>query len=135
MDLMPATTMYFWIAVGSALGGMARYWCSGVAARLVGETFPWGTLAVNIIGSFIIGFFFTLTGPDGRVLVSSTARQFMMAGFCGGFTTFSAFSLQTLNLLNDGQFLYAGANIVMSVLLCLIAVWIGHVAASAINAL
>ncbi len=57
---------YFWIAVGSALGGMARYWLSGVAARLVGETFPWGTLLINVIGSFVIGFFGTLTGPDGR---------------------------------------------------------------------
>ena len=73
---------YFWIAVGSALGGMARYWCSGVAARLLGETFPWGTLFVNIAGSFIIGFFATLTGPDGRILVGSTARLFVMIGFC-----------------------------------------------------
>src|ERR1700726_4039741 len=77
---------YFWIAIGSALGGVARYWCSGVAARLVGETFPWGTLAVNIVGSFIIGFFVTLTGPDGRIFVSSTARQFVTIGICGGYT-------------------------------------------------
>ena len=62
---------YLWIAIGSALGGMARYWCSGVAARLIGETFPWGTLIVNVVGSFIIGFFATLTGPDGRLFVPS----------------------------------------------------------------
>ena len=64
---------YFWIAVGSALGGMARYFCSGVAARMIGETFPWGTLIVNVVGSFIIGFFATLTGPDGRVFAGTTA--------------------------------------------------------------
>ena len=71
---------YLWIAVGSALGGMARYWCSGVAARLIGETFPWGTIIVNIVGSFIIGFFATLTGPDGRIFADTLTRQFVMIG-------------------------------------------------------
>jgi CrcB protein len=124
---------YIWIAVGSALGGVLRYWCSGVAARLIGETFPWGTLIVNVVGSFVIGLVFTLTGPDGRLLVSSTARQFMMVGLCGGFTTFSSFSLQTLNLIRDGELLLAGANIAGSVLLCMLAVWLGHIAAAQIN--
>ena len=124
---------YVWIAIGSALGGVARYWCSGVAARLIGETFPFGTLMVNIFGSFVIGFFATLTGPDGRVFASSNARQFVMVGICGGYTTFSAFSLQTLNLANDGEWLYAGANVTLSVVLCLIAVWIGHVLAVGLN--
>jgi len=124
---------YFWIGVGSALGGMFRYWCSDVAARLIGETFPWGTLIVNVSGSLVIGFFFTFTGPDGRVLVSSDVRQLVMVGLCGGYTTFSSFSLQTLNLIRDGQLLYAGANIVASVLLCMLAVWLGHVAAAQIN--
>jgi CrcB protein len=127
--------IYFWIGVGSALGGVARYWCSGVAARLIGETFPWGTLIVNITGSFVIGFFFALTGPDGRVLVSPTMRQFVMVGLCGGYTTFSSFSLQTLTLLQDGEFLYAGANVVTSVVLCMLAVWLGHVAAAQISQL
>jgi len=68
---------YIWIAIGSAIGGAARYWCTGFAARLFGETFPWGTLLVNITGSLIIGFFATLTGPDGRFFVSSTTRQFV----------------------------------------------------------
>ena len=124
---------YVWIAIGSALGGVARYWCSGVAARTIGETFPWGTLIVNVVGSFIIGFFATLTGPDGRVFVSSAARQFVMIGICGGYTTFSSFSIQTLNLVQDGEWLQAGGNIVGSVVLCLIAVWAGYVAAVAIN--
>jgi len=126
---------YFWIAIGSAIGGIARYWCSGIAARLIGETFPWGTLIVNVIGSFIIGFFATLTGPDGRLLVPSVARQFVMIGICGGYTTFSSFSLQTLNLATDGEYLYAGLNIVLSVVLCLLAVWLGSILASGLNTL
>ena len=124
---------YFWIAIGSALGGMARYWCSGVAARLIGETFPWDTLIVNVVGSFIIGFFATVTGPDGRIFADTLTRQAVMIGFCGGYTTFSSFSLQTLNLARDGEWLRAGAYTVGSVVLCLVAVWLGHVAASYLN--
>src|SRR5579872_6238722 len=120
--------MYFWIAVGSALGGMARYALSGVVASAYGETFPLGTLVINILGSFIIGFFATLTGPDGRVLASPATRQFVMTGLCGGFTTFSSFSLQTLNLARDGDFFRASANIVLSVALCLLFVWFGYIA-------
>jgi fluoride exporter len=114
------------IAIGSALGGMGRYWCSGIVARLIGETFPWGTLIINIVGSFVIGFFGTFTGPDGRMLVGTTARQFVMVGICGGYTTFSSFSLQTLNLMNGGEWLRVSANIGLSVGFCLIAVWAGH---------
>ena len=124
-----------WIAIGSAIGGAARYWCTGFAARLFGETFPWGTLLVNITGSLIIGFFATLTGPDGRIFVSSTTRQFVMIGLCGGYTTFSSFSLQTLNLVQDSEWLQAGGNIVGSVVLCLFAVWLGHILAALINAM
>jgi CrcB protein len=126
---------YIWIAVGSAMGGIARYWCSGVTARLIGETFPWGTLIVNVVGSFIIGFFATLTGPDGRVYVGTTARQFVMIGLCGGYTTFSSFSLQTLSLLNDGEWFRAGANIGGSVLCCMIAVWAGCLLAASLNSM
>jgi CrcB protein len=126
---------YLWIAIGGALGSVARYWCSGVAARLIGETFPWGTLIVNVVGSLIIGFFATITGPDGRLFVGTIPRQFVMVGICGGFTTFSSFSLQTLNLMHDGEWLYAGANIVGSVITCLVAVWLGHIAANSFNAM
>jgi CrcB protein len=126
---------YFWIAIGSALGGMARYWCSGLAARLIGETFPWGTMIVNIVGSFIIGFFATLTGPDGRIFADTLTRQFVMIGLCGGYTTFSSFSLQTLALLQDGEWLLASANIALSVIACLLAVWAGYALAASINAL
>jgi CrcB protein len=124
---------YFWIAVGSALGGVGRYFCSGVAARLIGETFPWGTLIVNVVGSFVIGFFATLTGPDGRVFVGTNARQFVLVGFCGGYTTFSSFSLQTLSLLQDGEWTYAGLNITVSVILCLASVWAGYALAVSLN--
>jgi fluoride exporter len=136
-DTLMANTaiLYCWIALGSALGGAGRYWCTGFAARILGETFPWGTVFVNVLGSFIIGFFATLTGPDGRVFASTTTRQFVMVGLLGGYTTFSSFSLQTLNLVQDGEWRQAGGNIVGSVVLCLFAVWLGHVLAMSINAL
>jgi CrcB protein len=126
---------YLAIAIGSALGGMLRFWFSGLVADRIGETFPWGTLVVNVTGSFVIGFFATLTGPDGRFLVGATARQFVMIGVCGGYTTFSSFSLQTLTLAQDGEWLAVAGNVVLSVVLCLAAVWLGHVAAGAINQL
>jgi CrcB protein len=126
---------YLWIAAGSALGGMARYWCTGVAARLFGETFPWGTLLINILGSFIIGLFVALTGPDGRFIVDPNIRAFVAVGLCGGFTTFSAFSLQTMVLMQEGEWLHAGGYIVGSVVLCLLFVWIGHMLATQLNTL
>jgi fluoride exporter len=126
---------YMWVAIGGAVGTTARYWLSTVVARAFGETFPWGTLIINVTGSLVIGFFAALTGPDGRVFASSTVRQFVMIGICGGYTTFSSFSLQTLNLMNGGEWFRAGANIVLSVLLCLIAVWGGVVLANAFNAM
>ena len=125
---------YLAIALGSALGGVGRYWLGGLIDSRIGESFPWGTVIVNVTGCFVIGIFATLTGPDGRWLVGTTARQLVMIGICGGYTTFSSFSLQTLNLVRDGEFLYAGWNIVVSVVFCLLAVWLGHIAAVALNA-
>jgi CrcB protein len=125
--------LYLWVMLGSALGGGARYWLSGVIANRIGETFPWGTILVNVSGSLVIGFFATLSGPDGRLLVGTEARQFVMIGLCGGYTTFSSFSLQTLNLVREGEWLYAGMNIGVSVVLCLLAVWLGHVLAVSVN--
>lgn len=135
MTLFVEAHIYFWIAVGSALGGIGRYWCSGLSARLLGETFPWGTLLINVLGSFVIGFFGTLTGPDGRIFVGSTTRQFVMIGICGGFTTFSSFSLQALTLLNESEWVMAGSYVVGSVALCLIAVWAGYSLAVVLNTL
>jgi CrcB protein len=123
------------VAIGGAIGTVGRYWLSGIVARMIGETFPWGTLLINVTGSFIIGFFATLTGPDGRVYAASSTRQFVMTGICGGYTTFSSFSLQTLNLANDGDALRAGANVGLSVVLCLVAVWAGSVVANSLSAM
>jgi CrcB protein len=126
-------SLYLWITLGSGLGGLARFALSGFVAHHFGETFPWGTLIVNISGSFAIGLFSTLTDPDGRLFVGSTARQFVMTGVLGGFTTFSSFSLQTLSLARDGEWLRASGNVVGSVVLCLFAVWLGHITALAIS--
>lgn len=125
---------YLWIAFGGALGSIARYAASNGAALLFGHDFPVGTLLINVSGSFVIGFFATLTGPDGRFLAPDDIRQFVLVGLCGGFTTFSSFSYQTLALAQDGEFVRAGANVVGSVALCLAAVWLGYVAGAAINA-
>jgi CrcB protein len=120
---------YLWVALGSALGGMARYGCAGLAARWFGASFPWGTLIINVSGSLLIGFLATALAPDGRLLAAPDTRAFLMIGILGGFTTFSSFSLETLNLARDGEWLWAGANIASSIVLCLIAVWLGHIAA------
>jgi CrcB protein len=127
--------IYFWIAIGSALGGVSRFWLSGVIARAFGETFPWGTLIVNITGSFLIGVIAALTVPDGRFFIGSTARLAIMAGFLGGYTTFSSFSLQTLALMQDGEWWFAAANILLSVVICMLAVWAGFALASSVNAM
>lgn len=127
--------MYFWVTVGSAIGGIARYWCSGLVANSIGSTFPWGTLVVNVVGCFVIGFFATVTGTDGRFFLPAEIRSFVMVGFCGGFTTFSSFSLQTLALLQDGDLPRAAGNVVASFILCMVSVWLGYVAALMINQL
>jgi CrcB protein len=124
---------YLWVAVGGALGSVARFWFSGLVARQFGETFPWGTLLVNISGSLVIGFLAALTEPEGRWFMSPAMRQFFMIGVCGGYTTFSSFSLQTLNLLREREWLYAGGNILLSVVLCMVAVWLGYVLGTAFN--
>jgi len=128
-------SLYLWIALGSGLGGLARFALSGFVAHHIGETFPWGTLIVNVSGSFLIGLFATLTDADGRVFLGATSRQFVMTGVFGGFTTFSSFSLQTLTLAREGEWLRAGGNAIGSFVLCLIAVWLGHIAALALNSL
>ena len=125
--------LYLLIALGGALGSVTRFWLNGVISAQTGPEFPWGTLLINVTGSFLIGFFFTLTEPGGRVFASSNTRQFFMTGLCGGYTTFSSFSLQTLTLARAGEWFRAGANTVGSVVACLVAVWLGHLAASTLN--
>jgi CrcB protein len=118
---------------GGALGSGARYLLNGWVSHRLGETFPVGTLVINVLGSFLIGFVATLTAPEGRYFAGSTTRQFVMTGILGGFTTFSSFSLQTLNLARDGEWWLASLNCVLSLVLCLLGVWLGHVAAATVN--
>lgn len=122
-----------WVALGSALGGAGRYLVSGVVARQFGETFPWGTFTVNVVGSLFITLVATVTGPDGRIYASAEARQFILVGMFGGFTTFSSFSMQTLALAQDGEWLAAGGNIVGSIAFCLAGAWLGYVLGVMIN--
>ncbi|MEO6005078.1 MAG: fluoride efflux transporter CrcB [Opitutus sp.] len=119
-----------WIALGSALGGVTRFALSAFAAQRWGDNFPWGTLIVNITGSFLIGFFATLTQPDGRFAVGGTTRQFVMTGIFGGYTTYSSFSLQTLLLAQEGEWLRAGSYATGTFVLCFVAVWLGHLCAT-----
>ena len=118
---------YLWVALGGALGSVGRFWLNNVVIEKLSPAFPWGTLIINVSGSFVIGVIGALALPEGRA--DSPARQFamqfLMIGICGGFTTFSAFSLQTLNLLREREWLYAGGNVILSVTLCMIAVWLG----------
>ena len=117
---------YLWIMIGGALGTGARFWASGMLAERFGQVFPLGTLFVNVTGSFVIGFFAALADPAGPFLVGPRVRQFVMIGLCGGYTTFSSFSLQTLELARDGDWLRAGWNSVLSLIGCLVAVWLGR---------
>lgn len=120
------------VILGGALGTLARYLIS-VAAAPFSESLPWGTISINIVGSFVIGFFGTLTLAHGRFPVSENARLFVMVGLCGGFTTFSSFSLQTLDLMRNGAMARAAINVVASVALCVAAVAAGHLLAAHFN--
>ena len=124
--------LYALVAAGGALGTMARYFVSSAALPL-SKHLPWGTLIVNVLGSFAIGFFGTLTLANGRFPWPEPWRMFVMVGFCGGFTTFSSFSLQTLDLLRGGAAGRACLNIGLSLALCLGAVALGHALASHLN--
>lgn len=125
--------LYVCVAVGGMLGSLARYLASLLIPAV--SEFPFATLFVNITGSFIIGFYGTLSGPDGRLFASTRQRQFVMTGFCGGYTTFSAFSLDTFRLVHGGMTKMAFSNIAVSVVTWLLAVWLGHVLASRLNRL
>jgi len=128
--------LYLWVGLGSAIGGILRFWLSGLlAATKLGATFPLGTLFVNVTGSFIIGFFNASTSTDGRFFAPAAMRTFFMIGICGGYTTFSSFSLQTLNLLREREWLYAGGNVILSVVLCLVAVWLGWLLGAAFTSM
>jgi CrcB protein len=129
------TGSYISVALGSIVGGVARYLVSVLFVSQIGNGFPWGTLFVNVTGSFIIGFYAALTGPDGRLFVSPRQRQFVMVGICGGYTTFSAFSLETLRLVQSGDLQAASLNLLISVAGWMTAVWLGHALAARLNRL
>ena len=116
---------YLWVGLGSALGGMARHGIALITLKRFGPAFPWGTLVVNVCGSFLIGFFSILAiqgrGPFGAVAV----QRFFLVGLLGGFTTFSSFSLQTMQLVEKGHNLAAALNVIGSLASCLVAVWLG----------
>jgi len=115
------------IAIGSALGGVARHAVGLFVTQKWGSVFPWGTLTVNVVGSFSIGVLGALVAVSQRTSTADAVRELLMIGFLGGFTTFSAFSLQTLQLMRDGRPAYALANVSVSIAACLLAVWLGYV--------
>jgi CrcB protein len=125
---MPHLKTYLAVMFGGAIGTGLRMALAVWCAAKYGEAFPVGTLAVNVIGSFAIGLSATLLDPQGL------ARQVVMVGVLGGFTTFSSFSLATLNLLSAGEWWRAGANVLLSVALCLLAVWLGQIAGAVCQA-
>lgn len=127
--------LYAAVAAGSLIGSVLRALVSLACHFTLGAGFPWGTLFVNVTGSLLIGFYAALTGPEGRVLVSARQRQFVMTGICGGYTTFSAFSLETFRLVQAGELSLAATNIIVSVVTWLVAVWIGYSLATRINRL
>ena len=120
----------FFVGLGGLIGTVARYWLSGVIARRYGETFPFGTLVVNALGCFLIGFLFYFFYD--RALTSPTSRTVVFIGLLGGFTTFSSYGLQTFTLLKDGEMFLALANILASNVICLVLVWLGYTLAKVI---
>jgi len=122
---------YLWVAIGGALGSAARYGCTGFMTRWLGAGFPYGTLLVNIVGSYLIGVLGTLAIAGGRALSATDLRALLIAGVLGGFTTFSAFSFETFTLARGGNFGGAAANVLLSLVLCFAAVWLGYVSATA----
>ena len=122
-----------WIALGGAIGSVMRFWLAELVGRFVESPFPWATVITNITGSFVIGFYATLTGPEGRLLATPVARQFVMVGICGGYTTFSAFSLETLHRLQAGLWSAAALDVALSTLSWLFAAWLGFALAARLD--
>lgn len=121
------------IMIGSALGGCTRYFVSGVIARRLGETFPWGTMTINVAGAFLIGIFGALATHPGSVFAAPNPWLFAVTGFLGCYTTVSSFSLQTLTLARNGEPMHALGNVVFSVGLCLAAVSCGFLLADSLG--
>lgn len=120
------------VLIGGFFGGMLRFWLSGVVGRAVGETFPWGTLVVNVTGATAVGVLVGVSEAVGGVLASAAVRDFAVIGLFGSYTTVSSFSLQTLNLALDGQFLRAGLNVALSTVLCVAGLAAGYLVAGSV---
>src|ERR1700748_1196943 len=112
---------YVAVAVGGAMGSVARFWLAGVMTTLTGPRFPWGTLLINVLGSLVIGLVAAATLTPERIAMHPSMRVFLMTGVCGGFTTFSAFSLQTLELMQGGELVPAFGYAIRSVVLWVLA--------------
>jgi fluoride exporter len=125
--------LYALVALGASIGGVFRALASLGVLELTPAGFPWGTLLVNAVGSLAIGFYATLTEPGGRVFASARQRQFVMTGICGGFTTFSLFSLETLQLLHGAGWSATAMHVTASVVIWLVSVWLGYRLAARIN--
>jgi fluoride exporter len=121
------------IIIGSVLGGCARYFVSGAIARRMGETFPWGTMTINVTGAFLIGIFGALATHPGSAFATPNPWLFAVTGFLGCYTTVSSFSLQTLALARNGEPMHAFGNVVCSVGLCLAAVSCGFLLADTLG--
>ena len=126
MNMLP---VYISVALGGAVGSVSRFAVSTFMLSRFGSAFPWGTFSVNVLGSFLIGLLFFAVSPEGKMQVSDNVRQLFIAGFCGGFTTFSSFSLEALIQLRAGDIGKAGLYVLASVLLCIVAVWAGYATA------
>lgn len=115
---------YIYVMTGAAIGGLLRYFVSDLIQRSTKIIFPFGTLSVNIIGSFLLGIIVFILGD--KEIISTEMRLFLTVGLCGGFTTFSTFSYETIMLLREAEFLYASINIILNVLLSLVAIYIAY---------
>ncbi len=124
--MKPEARLFLAVGLGAAIGSGARVAISLGMHGVLGTGFAWGTLTVNVLGSFLIGLYATLTEPDGRLLARPATRQFVLAGFCGGFTTFSVFSLETLVFVEQQHLALAGFHVGVSLVLWLLAVWLGY---------
>jgi CrcB protein len=125
--------LYLAVGCGAALGSLLRFLSAFVIISLLGQAFFLATGFVNVVGSFVITFFATVTGPHGRIVVGPASRQFVLAGICGGFTTFSAMSLDTFMMLLEGDALFAAAYLAAVIALSLLAAWIGYLVAARFN--
>jgi len=130
--IIDGVSLYGAVTLGGVIGSLLR-WLVALLLPIVSGGLPWATFTANASGCFVIGFYAALTGPDGRLFVGPRMRQFVMTGICGGYTTFSGFSLETFGFLSGGDLHSAALYLILSLMSWLVAVWLGHIAASRLN--